>query len=55
MNWRQPLTKWTDDETAMAEAFWKQGYTAAEIAQKLNRSRGSVMGHLNRRGNRRRR
>lgn len=41
---------WPKDESDFAIKLWKSGVSSNEIAKQLHRSRGSVVGHLLRKG-----
>ncbi len=45
-NW--PVVKWSEDEDAYLAALWAEGRLTREIANKLGRTRNSIIGRANR-------
>ena len=41
---------WSQEESAELSMLWRANYTSSQIAARLNRSRGSVLGKLHRMG-----
>lgn len=41
---------WTEEMHAEVVKLWRAGYTAAEIAAKVGKTRNAILGHINRSG-----
>lgn len=41
---------WTEEENREVETLWRAGYTSGQIAKRMNRTRGAIMGKVHRLG-----